>query len=1080
MRKLFLPFRLPSDIKTLTAMSFRNKGHMLLTILNKIALAVYGKTREPIVRGTVYIVRRLYVIYSKQGMKGLVSFMKTCSVITQQTLGGHVLPSLTPLNTRVSRGCHGFPRIIPRIWRARLLTSPLLAKYCLSIFALYRFLLFDSPVKVKAITDPYKGNSTIILELTELIPSFFSAMSKYSDFITIKDETELRQEEGSKLFSVLTKGPTTFPYKGDGGLWSSHIISILRAYIILHQPRFSSTLESLKIISQYFNTPAFAEIERLFALKDINLPVMRETGIDMRVPASHHLWPEDLSKSFLGKLGLKQEAAGKMRVFAMVDPFTQWILHPIHKIIFDTFLKNIPMDGTFNQLKPLNASRNWKVLYSLDLSSATDRLPVELQGNIIDYMFPGLKNPWITSLVERPYYNPESKTGVTYAVGQPMGAYSSWAMLAVTHHFIVQCAAWQAGVVATGTPFEKYAVLGDDVVIGNSKVAKQYLNIIGALGVECGLHKSLLSPSGTALEFAKRTWHLGRDVSPITVRDLAASLLAIPNLVQFGNNHGISLPALLKIAGYGYKVIGGLNKPFHKLNLVVRNFIIAQLIPSNLNHIGELFGRSALSKWSWEPQLGEPILALFRAWARADIEKLTSYVWFSEDAYMKGADPCLIPFTRPEQEAALNELIQLYYAEFDEHESGILACITNPLDVFKTYLRFAAECTSIRGMSACESPVAKAAIDPKFVAQWKSWNKVISLLTPTLTAQSANQQMIDTDKMKFSSFFMVPFTLRSLRTIKVMWNTSPSLIFFLRSGSYVKFLTIFYPVTSFILYVGEWIALLSGLTLVAVSLAIVVNPEFFVVTLVPQLLSVLGTAHTAALLGGLGVQHEIPLTWLEWFSWLIPHWYSPVTGTVHTFMCIADYLVSTIVWWNTFLYSGIKGMVGLFGLWATVKVLSVIKLIWAHTQAALLFMGLSHLVAVLGTFITQALVICFMDPLMILYDNFSLPQLMWFLIPDPAGVWNLIVSINVLPWALLESAVHALTTGTFVSSAISTILAGWNVITSDLTFFGLDQVLHINNPHQVGLDFITHVLGPLDQRLGNIMRSVQNLRGIWR
>jgi len=173
-------------------------------------------------------------------------------------------------------------------------------------------------------------------------------------------------------------------------------------------------------------------------------------------------------------------------------------------------------------------------------------------------------------------------------------------------------------------------------------------------------------------------------------------------------------------------------------------------------------------------------------------------------------------------------------------------------------------------------------------------------------------------------------------------------------------------------------------------------------------------------------------------------------------------------------------MVGLFGLWATVKVLSVIKLIWAHTQAALLVMGLSHPVAILGTFITQALVICFMDPLMILYDNFSLPQLMWFLIPDPAGVWNLIVSLNVLPWALLESAVHALTTGAFVSSAISTILAGWNVVTSDLTFYGLDQILHINNPHQVGLDFITHILGPLDQRLGNIMRSVQNLRGIWR
>jgi len=29
---------------------------------------------------------------------------------------------------------------------------------------------------------------------------------------------------------------------------------------------------------------------------------------------------------------------------------------------------------------------------------------------------------------------------VSYAVGQPMGALSSWAMLAITHHLIVQVA----------------------------------------------------------------------------------------------------------------------------------------------------------------------------------------------------------------------------------------------------------------------------------------------------------------------------------------------------------------------------------------------------------------------------------------------------------------------------------------------------------------------------------------------------------------------------------------------------------------------------------------------------------------
>lgn len=34
---------------------------------------------------------------------------------------------------------------------------------------------------------------------------------------------------------------------------------------------------------------------------------------------------------------------------------------------------------------------------------------------------------------------------VRYAVGQPMGALSSWAMLAITHHFLVQYASMKCG-----------------------------------------------------------------------------------------------------------------------------------------------------------------------------------------------------------------------------------------------------------------------------------------------------------------------------------------------------------------------------------------------------------------------------------------------------------------------------------------------------------------------------------------------------------------------------------------------------------------------------------------------------------
>jgi len=50
----------------------------------------------------------------------------------------------------------------------------------------------------------------------------------------------------------------------------------------------------------------------------------------------------------LGRLAIKKEPAGKVRVFAMVDVWTQSVLKPLHDFLFD-FLKRLPNDGTFDQ-----------------------------------------------------------------------------------------------------------------------------------------------------------------------------------------------------------------------------------------------------------------------------------------------------------------------------------------------------------------------------------------------------------------------------------------------------------------------------------------------------------------------------------------------------------------------------------------------------------------------------------------------------------------------------------------------------------------------------------------------------------
>lgn len=48
----------------------------------------------------------------------------------------------------------------------------------------------------------------------------------------------------------------------------------------------------------------------------------------------------------------------------------------------------MPFDGTFDQLKPLQAliAKGHKQFYSYDLSAATDRLPITLQEQILGYL----------------------------------------------------------------------------------------------------------------------------------------------------------------------------------------------------------------------------------------------------------------------------------------------------------------------------------------------------------------------------------------------------------------------------------------------------------------------------------------------------------------------------------------------------------------------------------------------------------------------------------------------------------------------------------------------------------------------
>jgi len=168
-----------------------------------------------------------------------------------------------------------------------------------------------------------------------------------------------------------------------------------------------------------------------------------------------------------------------------------------------------------------------------------------------------------------------------YAVGQPMGALSSWAMLALVHHFLVHVAAARSGYVM-GT-FSAYAILGDDVVIANGRVARSYSQLMGEIGVEIGFAKSLVSRKG-ALEFAKRYFITGQDCSTVALREVAASILSMTAGLEFVRKYGLSLGRYLSVCGYGYRVKSRLSVLL-SLPARVRNLAVAWYSPFGVDPV---------------------------------------------------------------------------------------------------------------------------------------------------------------------------------------------------------------------------------------------------------------------------------------------------------------------------------------------------------------------------------------------------------------------------------------------------------------------------------------------------------------
>lgn len=593
------------SIPSFTGMIARNGGRPLITWFDKLGRVVVGTSRVWILSYKAFAFK-MHKLYKRGGLKYVVIYLKACSVLLQQSVGGQRLLATQSLGCAVSRTKSGLPRIIPSAHRQRILARERdVLRVWLSLFSLYRVLEIPGKLKLETITKPGVAisNSTwsevheFLVDFATMIRVFApnSVLVKALDCDDLGDF--LKQNFRAKPFMIAKSSPSNekgwTEFLPDGtkmsvGYQSTSPESIINAALLFRTDKVMGEvlvklctwtgnqwmLNRMESWSKAFIVAGHRVISDSVATDTVN------GAVDPKI---------NLHSLSLGKLGLKEEPAGKVRVFAMVDAWTQWLLRPLHDQLFKV-LSCIPQDGTFDQLKPVKSlikeidDRNITKVFSYDLSAATDRLPLTLQVRILG-KFLGIDyaRAWGDFLTLRGYrlHSKEYKVKGTfyYAVGQPMGALSSWAMLALTHHFIVQWSAWRvARRENRGVSwFTLYAVLGDDIVIADEAVAKEYLVLMELLGVDINQAKSLVSNKRT-MEFAKR-FFIPEDASLIPFKELIAATRNAGVMAEFGKKYNLSIPDYLHILGFGYKAKGNLHAPLLAMNLRVRKFLVYILSP---------------------------------------------------------------------------------------------------------------------------------------------------------------------------------------------------------------------------------------------------------------------------------------------------------------------------------------------------------------------------------------------------------------------------------------------------------------------------------------------------------------------
>jgi hypothetical protein len=479
--------------------------------------------------------KKLTRYFTFRGINNLILVMKISSIVVLKYLGNEHLTSTQSLGQRIKL-INGLPAYFPltiRLW----IRQGSIKHIRVIMTLLYAFKAFKGKWGLPDLSSiqaaPFFLLEQFEQELLDTRDLFFKDFTK--EPVILKDRT-------ASPPLILTAGGNGSPSVGqalfDAFYHCFDPNQCLKRYMILANKQFGQSMNpfsfAMNLMESYvaeMQSGKFLwKIVKRFPLIKFLRRHYKQTfkGLKDNEPWNQTVEEFVWTHTIPGRLSIKLEAAGKVRVFAMVDYFSQYALRPLADDMM-RILRGHPSDATFYQNTRVEETlkENYRTCFSFDLKSATDLIPSQLYKVVLGSRYgDDFTHAWFDLLVNREFMVMKTKTTamrdkVKYTRGQPMGALSSWASLALIHHYLVWLSAYRISPQLART-FKEYLVLGDDLVIFDKQVAKSYLAVCNDYGITVGLPKSFVSEEGL-YQFASQNILKGEFISPLPLKDALAS-----------------------------------------------------------------------------------------------------------------------------------------------------------------------------------------------------------------------------------------------------------------------------------------------------------------------------------------------------------------------------------------------------------------------------------------------------------------------------------------------------------------------------------------------------------------------------